>query len=120
MPHITIEHSSNVKLTRAAEEVLKDLHEILAAQPSVDMTAIKSRIITHNVYRVSDGAGANNFVHLRLDVLTGRDIALRQQMGEVLLKILVAAFEPITHGDKINYSLEVREMERETYFKQVV
>ena len=117
MPHIVLEHSQNAKLVRPAGELLDALHTKLASFPTVNIGDIKSRIITHQTFRLADGTTDAGFVHLRLELMTGRDLTLRQEMGAALLLILTECFDNIRPGGQVSCSLEVREMVREAYFK---
>jgi 5-carboxymethyl-2-hydroxymuconate isomerase len=116
MPHIIIEHSQNAELTQPAAKVLETLHSKLASFPTIEFSGIKSRIIKHEDFRLADGATDAAFVHVQLALMTGRDVALRQEIGRGLMELLPELFRHVRAGSEVRLSVEVREMLRETYF----
>ena len=116
MPHFVLEYSDNIREKAGHEALFKQLHEILVTKGPVPLKAIKSRAIMHRDFRVGDGNKSNAFVHLTLSLMKGRDLALRKAMGEALFACVKDAFAQSSKELNCSFSLEIREMERETYF----
>ena len=111
MPHIIVEHSGNTNLDLPA--LLQELHSDLAQKDTIDITQIKTRSLESENPIVGDNTNRDSFVHITLRLLTGRDEALRQSMGQSLFNI---AQNHINNQD-VALSVEVAEMTASTYFK---
>ncbi len=117
MPHIILEHSANITLPGNSSDLLKTLHDTLVAcHPSYNMVDIKSRIITHDHYRVSDGTREQGFIHLQLAILP-RDPDVRKLTAEKLGARLQELFAPSLAGKNYAISVETRELDKNSYVK---
>jgi len=115
MPHIVLEYTQNLIASVDVPKLLADLHHALAAQPDIDLKRIKTRalVIANSVVKDRDH-NDGQFMHVTVSVLEGRSATLRKQYGQALYDILMAA-RPEKFPD-CALTLEVREMNRETYF----
>jgi len=121
MPHLVIELTENTRLTCAADELLDEANAALLASGQFQEADIKSRCIRLETYRQGvDPAADRAFVHARLSILDGRDLAVRQALGQSLCAVLAEAVRPAADGQSVQVSVEVLEMERASYAKQVV
>jgi 5-carboxymethyl-2-hydroxymuconate isomerase len=111
MPHIIVEYSASLAARVDVSALLKTLHGTLAAA-GVDETRIKTR--AHPVTDAIVGGAKPGMVHVVLSLLKGRDIPTRKAYGKALYDALHAAVDPAAPGCAL--TLEVREMEPETYF----
>jgi 5-carboxymethyl-2-hydroxymuconate isomerase len=93
------------------------MHEALAALGYFKMEDFKSRVLPSEHIYVADGHANNAFVHVELRILSGRDVHVRNEAGEKVMVILREAFADSLHERSCILSVEVREMERETYRK---
>ena len=117
MPHAILEYSHNIIEAVDHHELFARLHELMISSGPFSIDDIKSRVYRADHFYVSDGNPQNAFVHLRLEVLEGRDLAVRQAVGERALALLEEIYaESLTHLH-CQLSVEVREMARDTYFK---
>ncbi len=117
MPHIILEHSANIPLPGNAQDLLKDLHDtLISCHTSYNMIDIKSRIITHENYRVSDGTREQGFVHLQLAILP-RDPDVRKSTAEKLGARLQELLAPSLAGKNYAISVETRELDKNSYVK---
>jgi 5-carboxymethyl-2-hydroxymuconate isomerase len=117
MPHIILECSDNILGQLDGEKTLKSLHEALASAGPFAMPSIKSRIVQHTHFRVGEGAAKNVFIHLSLAILPGRSSVEKKTAGEELFKVLKQNF-PLTLAEAPHsLTLEVRELDEETYCK---
>jgi 5-carboxymethyl-2-hydroxymuconate isomerase len=117
MPHLTLEYSDNLPAPVDFGALFARLHEALVEVGSFRLADLKSRAVPHACFRVGAGAPESVFVHLTVAIFAGRAPAQQQEIGERLLSILKAAFEPAWTGQPCDFTVELREMRREGYFK---
>lgn len=111
MPHIVVEYSAPLAARVDVPSLIKTLHQTLASA-GIDEARIKTR--AHPLTDVIVGGGKPGMVHVVLNLLKGRDLPTRKAYGEALYEALHAAIDPAVPGCAL--TLEVREMEPETYF----
>jgi 5-carboxymethyl-2-hydroxymuconate isomerase len=117
MPHLVLEYSANTPDEPDFGSVLARLHEALCATGPFDIAKVKSRVIRHEWFRVADGAPDRAFVHLTVAVLEGREPEVLHNAAGVMLGVLREAF-PKSHAERrCDFTLEVREMPKQLYFK---
>ncbi len=117
MPHFVIEYSDNILEEVDFKAFFKRLHAVLVENGPFNMSDIKSRAIRHQHFCVAHGKESNAFVHLTLSIFKGRDLSVRQAVGEKILLFLKKEFA--RSFEKLNCSLtvDIREMAKDTYFK---
>lgn len=115
MPHFIIAHTDNVRPHDNANHVFKSLFDIAAAHPTMDRNAMKGRIQKLDATYTVDGDAARSYVHLELAILSGRETSLKQDIGKALLAALPTFFNA---PDQCQFSVEIRDMDRDAYFKQ--
>jgi 5-carboxymethyl-2-hydroxymuconate isomerase len=71
MPHIVVEYSDTLKMNVPA--VLKELHENLAKEESVQLDRIKTRAIPLKNFVIADRGTEGSMVHITLKVMTRPD-----------------------------------------------
>jgi 5-carboxymethyl-2-hydroxymuconate isomerase len=117
MPHIILEHSANILRAPKPRTVFSDLHEAVRSLENIDVDHLKSRAVVHDEVYIGDGAPDRAFVHLQVQLLTGRDQSVRQRLAKECMRVLESHFSPTVTGHRCQLSVEVREMERSTYVK---
>ena len=117
MPHFVLEYSDNILEEVDFEDFFKKLHTLLVEVGPFNLSDIKSRAIRHQEFCVANGQESNAFVHLTLAIFKGRDLSIRQAMGERLLAFLKGEFAGSFEKLNCSFTVEVREMDKETYFK---
>jgi 5-carboxymethyl-2-hydroxymuconate isomerase len=116
MPHMTLEYSDNIIDRPVPGILLAELHDALVASGPYDMTQIKSRILVHEQFLVSDGKNDQAFVHLQLAIMP-RDVPVMKATTEKLLAFLQDKFPKSKKDLNCSFSVEVRILEKETYVK---
>ena len=119
MPHCTLEYSNNIVETINAKQFFHVLHHLLVKEAEINISNIKSRIVVHDQYYVGDGSDNNAFVHLTVAVLKGRSSEIKQNMGHKILAYLENVFAISKEKLNCSITLELLEMNRETYFKVI-
>ena len=97
--------------------VLRRLHEAMTTAGPFDLANVKSRAVRHERFRVADGAPDRAFVHLTVSVLAGRDGAALRSTAEALLAVLQESFPRTRAERRCHFTVELREMRRDLYFK---
>lgn len=118
MPHILLEYSANLNHPPSHRTVFEDLHEAIRPMESVRVADLKSRAVRHENVFIGDGNSDRTFVHLQVQLLTGRDQSVRQRLAKECMRVLESHFGADVVGPHCQMSVEVREMERSTYVKQ--
>ncbi|WP_454056498.1 5-carboxymethyl-2-hydroxymuconate Delta-isomerase [Cupriavidus sp. Marseille-Q8015] len=119
MPHLVIEITENTRLNCSQEELLDEANAALLATGQFEEADIKSRCVTLGVWRQGTDAADRAFVHGTLSILGGRDQATRRQLGQVVSEALSEAVRAGA-GQSVQVSVNVVEMERATYAKEVI
>ena len=87
MPHLTIQVTPNVSIAHE-ESLLKSLNKALWDSGQFKLpTDIKARIVPINSFLVGveDDEQANGFIYAHLKLMSGRDMATRDQLAELLV-----------------------------------
>jgi 5-carboxymethyl-2-hydroxymuconate isomerase len=116
MPHLSIEYSKNLKSKLSVDEILKQLHASVGKCADIEMNRVKSRLIEHERVISYEPANEIEMIHATLSILSGREPALRQSYGQILFEALLRAV-PESLQKSISLTVEIREMERESYFR---
>src|SRR4051794_7332535 len=98
MPHLTIEYSGNVGNDLDRLGLLRKLNAALAELETFRLGEIKSRFRRVDEFLVGDGTEVDAFVHLRVEILSGREPSVKKRAGELLLQGLREAFAGSNSG----------------------
>lgn len=112
MPHAVIEYSENLAASFKSNDVTSVIHQTMIASNLFDPENIKTRAYAANDFLVGSIGDRGRFIHLAISILTGRTGEQRQNLSQSLLDILHKNFP-----DLDSLTVEVREMDRETYRK---
>jgi 5-carboxymethyl-2-hydroxymuconate isomerase len=117
MPHIVLEYSANLELPPDFNQVLLEIHELLPKVGPFDPLSLKGRVIKHEVFRIADGEEKTAFVHLQVAIMEGRSEEVRQTVSSALLKLLETIFDSQLKKQKLSITVEIRELNRNSYSK---
>lgn len=116
MPHIHLMTSANLVENVDVPDILRSLVDALCKQDTVNPASVKAYHSLFNTWEMGEGA-AQGFAHCQVSILTGRSKELKCSISDAMWAAMKQAFsESATHGDA-NITLEVREMDAETYRK---
>jgi 5-carboxymethyl-2-hydroxymuconate isomerase len=118
MPQITVEYSAEVSEAFDRRALALALHETLAPLASVDVAGFKTRLRQIEESVIGDGSPAA-MIHVRIGLLAGRPVELKQQIGKAAIEVAREHLKPV-EGLQVQISLEVYDMDREQYQKVVV
>ncbi|WP_059411614.1 5-carboxymethyl-2-hydroxymuconate Delta-isomerase [Cupriavidus basilensis] len=120
MPHLIIELTENTRLACSQEELMDQANAALLASGQFNEPDIKSRCVTLTAYRQGTEARERAFVHATLRILDGRELAVRQALGKAVCEAIAEQVRPGQAGESVQVSVDVVEMERASFAKQVV
>jgi len=121
MPHITIEHSFAIPKPQIDELLLSLNQNIAKNEGNFSISECKARAVLHNDFVVADGILRQDFVHITVRIMSGRNLEIRKNLAINLLK-MVEEFLKKNHlsKNKISLSVDISEMEREIYQKTIL
>ena len=116
MPNLHLETTADLPENSDVPDILEALVTKLAEFESVKSESIKAFHSIRSVWHVGDGA-KDGFAHLTVAVLTGRTLEWRERVAAELMDVLKVRFGSSVLAGEASVSLEVREMQSETYLK---
>ena len=118
MPQIFLETTANLEENAEIPDILHALANTLSQFETVDPSAVKAFHGLRMTWAMGEGAPAG-FVQCQVSVLTGRSLELRGRIADAIMKVLQEAFSVSVEEREASITLEIREMERETFRKAV-
>ncbi|MGW6442596.1 5-carboxymethyl-2-hydroxymuconate Delta-isomerase [Lentzea sp. NPDC055074] len=118
MPQITVEYSAELSEGFDRRGFALELHRTVGPLVSAEVAAFKTRFREIQESVIGDGSPAT-MIHIRVGLLTGRSVELKQEVGQVSLGIARDHLKPV-EGLPTQLTLEVYDMDREQYQKVVI
>ncbi|MFZ6647616.1 5-carboxymethyl-2-hydroxymuconate Delta-isomerase [Undibacterium sp. TJN25] len=120
MPHLIVEFSAGLFSPESQEETLFELNTALVGSGAIQKESdLRSRMIRLDVTRVGTEAGLRGFIYAQLRILPGRTPAMRAELSQRIAEVIRARCARPA-GMAVQLSVEVVEMERESYAKEVL
>ncbi|GDX36325.1 hypothetical protein LBMAG18_08360 [Alphaproteobacteria bacterium] len=119
MPHIIIEHSKNI-LEKKSLEIGREIQKIMAriSEGNFDPDQCKIRCIAYQNYLVGLEKNNENFIHISIKILSGRDIAIRKKLAIATFEYVKNFYKSLKLSQKrCDISVDVIEVDREVYQK---
>ncbi len=117
MPQLVLEYSANISQKIDSTLLLTEIASIISAAGGIPVENFKSRLIRREEYLVGKGGRKDAFVHLEAGIFSGRTVEVKRRIGEDCIEYLEEYFSPSTGELSLQITVEIREMEKETYFK---
>ncbi len=112
MPHIILEHSANLEIS-SYNSIFSDIHSILEQYVSANPKNCRSRARVASHYYVGNGEQENKFLHLDINLLSGRTDDAKKECGRILLDKLKTVFT----DTKLQITVKLSDTPKEFYFK---
>ncbi len=113
MPHCIIEYAKELEQSVSASELIDRVHAGAVACGLFQETDIKTRAVAYEHFRT--GTGTAPFIHVSMKILSGRTEQQKKHATQAVLdKLEALSVSPLS------LTVEVRDMERETYSKRVL
>jgi len=122
MPHLIIEHSANISKS-SITNLQKNIQNIMSGvEGNFHADQCKVRALPFDDYLVGlTDQNTSSFIHITLKVLTGRTVQIRKNLAEKILEFSREFLLDLKlFGKRHEISVDIVEMERETYQKFVV
>lgn len=116
MPHIFLQTTSDVVENQDIVDILEKLVARLSTFDTIGSHAIKAYHSLSHTWLIGSG-GPNGFIHCEVAILDGRDSALKKQITDGMYEELLECFHASRDSKEAGITLELREMDRETYRK---
>ena len=94
MPHLILEYSKNIEGDVEIEGLMRKLHQTILATGLWELSALRTRAEPRDKYYLADGDPTHGFMHLMVRIRAGRDNAIKEKLGQDLLKVMVDWLEP--------------------------
>lgn len=116
MPHLRLDVSENAVAGVDMNFLLAKLVRLMSSFDTVDSASVKAYFQVYQSYKTGEGAPPG-FVHLTASVLSGRPLELRKQWSQAFAELLQKEFAKSLGTKQAKLTVEIREMDAETYFK---
>jgi 5-carboxymethyl-2-hydroxymuconate isomerase len=116
MPHLVLDSVEGLPENERLGDLLETLATTLGSYQTIDPRAVKAYAQIRTLFRTGAGAPPG-FVHLEVAVLAGRSVEMRRAMAHGLYNKVKEFFHESLKAGRIGITLEVREMDPETYRK---
>lgn len=116
MPHIHLETTADLPENAHIPDILEALVAKLCGYETIQASSVKAYHTLRSNWHMGEGAPAG-FAHCTVALVTGRPLELRQTISEGMYAELKSHFEMSLENQEVGITLELREMEKETYRK---
>lgn len=117
MPHILIEYTPNLG-NLPFDAMLQAVTRNLAQSPEVGNEAdLKARVLRPQAFRVGLDNGRRGFVHATVRILSGRTPEAKRDFAQRVASGLLDHMPAFGSEMDVHLSVEVVDMDRESYFK---
>ena len=116
MPHIHLETTADLPENANIPDILEALVERLCKFETIDPASVKAYHLLRSNWHMGKGAPAG-FAHCTVAIMSGRSLDLRKKIAEGMYAELRSHLAMSLDNNEVAMTLEVREMERETYCK---
>jgi 5-carboxymethyl-2-hydroxymuconate isomerase len=120
MPHVIIEHSKNFP-KKSIQEIQSEIQKIMSSitEGKFNPDQCKCRSISYDEYLVGFANHSNaSFVHISIKILSGRSAEVRKKLATKTSEFVQKVFKELgLKTDRCDISVDLMEMDRETYQK---
>ena len=119
MPHIIVDYSANIEYFDPKQLLLK-INNALVETGYCQAIDIKSRARKDDVFVIGLDTEQQAYVHVKVYLLSGRNQQQKTEIGQKVFETLVA--DQVLNHQKISVQscVELIEMPKQDYFKQVI
>lgn len=119
MPHIVVEYSTNLEEGVDIRRLVDDLHQTMVGSGLFELSAIRTRAMPRNVYRIADGNPENIFIHVIARIRQGRSVDERKKLGTALLDTVKRALDTMPAAKPVALGVEIHEIDPEMLFRHI-
>ncbi len=107
MPHMIIEYTGNINITQPVADLFEKLHLILEKMLPTELASCKSRAVERPEFFVGNGDKKNAFVHIDLQVMSGRTEDTLNKVGEAVLETVRIFFKDAANELNLQITLKL-------------
>lgn len=120
MPHLIVEYSIGVLPDDTLDDTLLALNEAVVGSGSLQKESdLKSRLVQQAAWRVGTETAERGFVVAQLRILPGRTPEMRAELAQRIAGVLREKCRR-NEGAKLQLSVEIIEMARDSYIKETL
>jgi 5-carboxymethyl-2-hydroxymuconate isomerase len=117
MPHIMVEYSRNLEPEVSVSALVNALHQTVIDTGLFELTAVRTRALPRDLYRIADGAPDNIFLQITARIRAGRTLPDRKSLGNKLLQATKDIIAGLPASTPIAVTVEVQEIDPEMLFR---
>ena len=118
MPHIIVEHSSNLSSERDMSELAILLRDVAVSTGIFPLSGVRVRIYPCETYMIADGDYSNAFLSVLLRIGSGRSDTQKRAAGEEIFGALCDYFSMELSSGFFMLSLDIQENDSSLSFKR--
>ena len=118
MPHVIVEHSTNLSQRVDIGALLQVLHRAALDTGVFPVGGLRTRALPRQHYVIADGHPDNAFVSVVLRIGHGRDLDTKRRAGDQIFSALCGFLEPAFATTPLSISLEIQEIDPDLNFKK--
>lgn len=116
MPHIHLETTADLPENAHIPDILEALVAKLSGYETIQSASVKAYHLLRSNWHMGEGAPAG-FCHCTVAIMTGRPLELRKSISAGMYAELKSHFEMSLENQEVSITLELREMDADTYMK---
>jgi 5-carboxymethyl-2-hydroxymuconate isomerase len=116
MPHLHVEYTRNVSELEPEKLLLKLNHVLMATGQFANEADIKARAVPLDHFKVGISPVERAFVYVRLAILSGRSVDVKQKLSADLLAALHEGVR-LPAGVEVQFGVDIVDMDRDAYAK---
>jgi 5-carboxymethyl-2-hydroxymuconate isomerase len=118
MPHFTLEYSANLDGKTDIRGLCQEILKTALATGVFEIGAVRVRAIRCEHYAIADDIPGNGFIDLSLRLAEGRDLKVRQKIGEAVFAAMTNYLAPLFETKNFALSFEIREIDAALSYKK--
>src|SRR3989344_2612812 len=119
MPQITLEYTRNLQKNIDTKAFFIRLHQTIQQVSDATIEGCKSRAYVLDEYCIGHGKENSAYAGLVIRLLAGREVAMKQAIGESALALLKQFFLAADPPLRVFLTVEIRDMDPHAYFRYV-
>jgi 5-carboxymethyl-2-hydroxymuconate isomerase len=101
------------------QDLMSGIVSVVSAAGEIEREKFKCRLMQRGEYLVGEGDRSDAFVHLVIGILAGRSPESKELIGSSAIEYLEDYFSRSAGELSLQITVEVREIERNLYFKAI-
>lgn len=117
MPHITVEYSQNLARSVDIAELIRVVHDTMAATRAFPLEAVRTRGVPRHDFRIADGDPRNAFLAVVGRIAPGRPQQVRHELGKTLFEAIRDHLREVSESIPLSITVELQEIDQTSAFR---